>query len=108
MQGLFGFVVLYAPGLGGDFHAIVLVGSHIRRSCSGYSTTITSSAYLNVLSFLIPVLVKLLLPIMFGRKRYFGLTGVHLQVAVGVIAGIDFLYVNPIVGEELKVWIDEY
>ena len=30
---------------------------------------------------------------MFGSKRYFGLTGVQLQIAVGVIAGMDFLYV---------------
>ena len=88
-------------------HARVLVGGHITRSCPGHSTPVTLSAYLNVLSLPGPVLVKSLLPIMFGRKRYFGLTGVQLQVAVGVIAGIDFLYDNPNVGEEFKVWTKE-
>ena len=28
---------------------------------------------------------------MFGAKRYFGLQGVRLQVAVGLLAGLDFL-----------------
>ena len=28
-----------------------------------------------------------------GRLRFFGLTGMRLQIAVGVIAGLDFLYV---------------
>jgi hypothetical protein len=29
--------------------------------------------------------------IMFGGSRYFGLTGQRLNLAVGIIAGIDFL-----------------
>ena len=27
---------------------------------------------------------------MFGKSRYFGLTGTRLNIAVGVLAGIDF------------------
>jgi hypothetical protein len=30
---------------------------------------------------------------MFGKGRYFGLRGSKLNYAVGIIAGIDFLYV---------------
>lgn len=28
---------------------------------------------------------------MFGKARYFGLTGLELNVAIGVLAGLDFL-----------------
>ena len=29
---------------------------------------------------------------MFGGRRYFGLTGTSLNVAIGLLAGLDFLY----------------
>lgn len=29
---------------------------------------------------------------MFGDSRYFGLKGTKLNVAIGVLAGLDFLY----------------
>ena len=28
-----------------------------------------------------------------GGKRYFGLKGTQLNVAIGILAGLDFLYV---------------
>jgi hypothetical protein len=28
---------------------------------------------------------------MFGRSRYFGLKGLHLNIAIGILAGLDFL-----------------
>jgi hypothetical protein len=38
---------------------------------------------------------RLASPSMVFSKHYFGLQGVRLQVAVGVLAGLDFLYVKP-------------
>ena len=32
---------------------------------------------------------------MFGNTRYLGLKGLKLNIAVGFIAGLDFLYVVP-------------
>lgn len=31
---------------------------------------------------------------MFGKSRYLGLVGTKLNVAIGLIAGLDFLYVR--------------
>lgn len=31
---------------------------------------------------------------MFGKSRYLGLVGTKLNVAIGLIAGLDFLYVG--------------
>lgn len=40
---------------------------------------------------------------MFGKSRYFGLKGTRLNVAIGVLAGLDFLYVKATSTATVKV-----
>lgn len=43
---------------------------------------------------------------MFGGKRYFGLKGTRLNIAIGVIAGMDFLFVAPTLHSDGRLYTD--